>query len=51
MFKFDVVQVIAFWLVMWLFNSLTYFSVRTKDIANSVIIILLIIFVFWSGKQ
>lgn len=51
MFKFDVVQVIAFWLVMWLFNNLTYFSPRAKDIANSVVGILLVIFIFWSGKQ
>ena len=35
--------VLVIWLLMWLFNKLAFVSQRTKDIVNSVVIIILVL--------
>ena len=44
MLHLTVEHVLVLALIMWLFNLLSYVSQRVKDVANSVIIILVILF-------
>lgn len=48
-FKFDVAQAILLFIVMYLFVKLSYVEQIKKDIINTVVIILIIIFAFWLG--
>lgn len=43
MVKLGVVQVLIVWLIMYLFNLLSFASPRTKDVVNALIVVLLII--------
>lgn len=50
-FHFDVPQAILLFLIMYLFNLLTFVRQPVKDIVNTVVIILIFIFVFYLGTR